>query len=87
VGFSIRAAVADLIAIRDDLRVQQAIFIGQSRGGNIAQELVCVHPERVAALVLVDCAGNTFPLLAFERLLVRLTPAILRLYPYETLLR
>lgn len=86
-GFSIRATVADLIAILDDIKVQQAIFVGQSMGGNITQELVRRHPERVAALILVDCACNTFPLSAAERLLVRLTPVILRLYPYETLLR
>jgi len=84
--FSIAIAVADLLAIFDRLSAQRAIVVGQSMGGNIAQELVHMHPERAQALVLVNCACNTFSLSAAERLAVATTPAILPMYPYETLL-
>lgn len=86
-GFSIRTAVEDLLAILDLLGYQKVILIGQSMGGNIAQELVFLHPERVRALVAMDCACNTFKLSPLEKYSVDLSPAILRLYPYELLLR
>lgn len=86
-GFSIRTAVEDILAILDLLDRQQVILVGQSMGGNIAQELVFLHPERVRAVVAMDCACNTFKLSALEKYSVDLSPTILRLYPYELLLR
>src|SRR5579859_4588649 len=50
-AFSIRAAVEDLLAILDQLGEQEVSLVGQSMGGNIAQELLFLHPERVKALV------------------------------------
>jgi pimeloyl-ACP methyl ester carboxylesterase len=84
-AFSIRAAVDDLLAILDEIGVKQAIFVGQSMGGNISQEVVFLHPERVKALVLIDCACNTFQLSGMEKWLLRMTPAILKLYPANML--
>ncbi len=60
--FSLREAVDDLLVILDEIGCQQAIFAGQSMGGNLSQEVVFLHPERVNALVLIGCACNTFPL-------------------------
>ena len=84
--FSMREVLEDLIAILDVIGVREAVFVGQSMGGNITQELVRLHPERVAALVLVDCACNSASLGWLEKLTVRITPAILALYPYNTLI-
>ena len=47
---SFKEALADLLAILDILQVEQAIFVGHSMGGNLHQELVFHHPERVKAL-------------------------------------
>jgi pimeloyl-ACP methyl ester carboxylesterase len=80
-GYSIRGAVDDLLAILDELGVRQAIFAGQSMGGNISQEVVFLHPERVKALVLIDCACNTFQLSGLEKWILTVTPALLKLYP------
>jgi 3-oxoadipate enol-lactonase len=86
-SFSVPRAVADLLAILDQIGVQQAVFVGQSTGGYVGQELVFRHPERVKALVMVDCACITFPRSALDGWLLRATPAILRLYPYDLLLK
>ena len=86
-SFSIGIVMDDLLAVLDSLGVSQAIFVGQSMGGNMTQELVRVRPERVIAAVLVDCACNTFPLSAAEQWTLGLMPALLRLYPREMLLR
>jgi 3-oxoadipate enol-lactonase len=45
--------VRDLVALLDVLGVERASVVGVSVGGRIALELALVHPERVAALVLV----------------------------------
>lgn len=42
-----------LCAALDALGIRQAIFVGQSIGGMIAQEMAIRHPHRVAALVLI----------------------------------
>lgn len=86
-NFTLPAAAEDLLAILDEIGVQQAVFVGQSMGGNLTQELVFRHPERVRALVMVDCICNTLPLTRVERAMLRLTAPLLQLYPYETLKR
>ncbi|MFB7515518.1 alpha/beta fold hydrolase [Streptomyces sp. NPDC056144] len=47
----------DLVAVLDHLRVDEAVVVGLSMGGQIAMELHRRHPGRVRGLVLVD----TFP--------------------------
>ena len=86
-AFSMQIVVDDLLAILDQLSIRQAIFAGQSMGGNVSQAMVQQHAERVDALVLIDCACNTFSLSAIEKWAVKLTPALLKLYSQERLLR
>src|SRR5690606_6803129 len=69
--------VDDLVAVFDAEQVAEAIVGGHSMGGNLAQELVRLHPQRVRALVLADCACNTAPLSLAERVGLALTPALL----------
>src|SRR6185369_15782715 len=61
-AFSLKDCADDLLAILDEAGYQQAVFVGLSMGGNITQELVFAQPERVTALVLLDCACNTLHL-------------------------
>ncbi len=83
--FTVREAVEDLVALLDVLGEQQAILVGQSMGGNIAQEMLFLHPERVIALVALDSTCNTLKLSALERALLRLARPLFHLYPYELL--
>lgn len=52
--YSIRDHARDLAGLLDRLEVQQAILIGISVGGMIAQDFAATWPERVQALVLCD---------------------------------
>lgn len=83
--FDLAAAVADLMAILDHLGAAQAVFVGHSMGGNLHQELVFHHPERVKALVFVDCTYNFQKLSAMEKFGLSLAGPIFKLYPYKTL--
>ena len=43
-----------MLAILDDVGVERAVLLGHSLGGYLSLELAIAHPERTAALVLVD---------------------------------
>lgn len=81
-----RAAEDDLLAILDELGVARATFVGHSMGGNLHQELVFHHPERVQALVFVDCTWNFQSLTPMEKFGLSLAGPIFKLYPYKTLI-
>lgn len=83
-GFSPGLVIDDLLALLDQTGYARAVVAGQSMGGNIAQEMVFRYPERVSALIAIDCTCNTLPLTGMERWLLDISPTILRLYPYET---
>ncbi len=84
--FNLQLALEDLIAVLDAIGRREAVFVGQSMGGNISQEFVRHHPDRVHALVLVDCVCNSAPLGWLERFALKITPAMLALYPYNALI-
>jgi 3-oxoadipate enol-lactonase len=83
--FNMAEAVNDLTAILDSLGVQQANFVGHSMGGNLMQELVFHHPQRVKALVFLDCTWNFQKLTALESFSLKLAKPIFDLYPWKTL--
>jgi 3-oxoadipate enol-lactonase len=84
--FELAQAEADLLALLDQLKIQQAIFVGHSMGGNLHQELVFHHPERVRALVFVDCTWNFQKLTALESFSLSIAEPIFKIYPHKLLL-
>lgn len=67
--------------------VRRAVLIGQSMGGNLAQEIAYRFPELAEKLVLIDCTRNTGRLTWFEKLALKVSGPIFALYPWEALLR
>lgn len=55
--YSDEAYIAFVLNLLDHLKLSRVVLGGNSLGGQIAWELAALHPERVAALVLVDAAG------------------------------
>ncbi|MCL4393427.1 MAG: alpha/beta hydrolase [Chloroflexi bacterium] len=53
-GYDFANVTADLFALLDSLRIQRAVILGHSWGGNVALEFAARHPRRALALVLVD---------------------------------
>jgi 3-oxoadipate enol-lactonase len=84
-AFDLSEAVNDLLAILDTLDIRQAIFVGHSMGGNLHQELVFRHPERVKALVMLDCTWNFQQLSRLEQFSLSLAEPIFKIYPYRWL--
>jgi len=79
--FNIAGAADDLLAILDKIKVKQAVLVGQSMGGNISQELVFSHPERVSAMFLLGCACNTWKLTGIEKLQIKFGVELIKNYP------
>jgi len=83
--FMLKDAEDDLLAILDRLHVKKAIFVGHSMGGNLHQELVFHHPERVQAMVFLDCTWNFQKLSALESFSLEIAEPIFKIYPYKLL--
>ncbi len=83
--FVLKDAEDDLLAILDQIGAEQAVFAGHSMGGNLHQELVFHHPERVKAMVFLDCTWNFQRLSALERFSLSIARPIFGLYPYQAL--
>jgi len=57
--FAFDDAVDDILALLDELAAERVALVGLSLGGNIAQEIVYRHRQRVDALVVADSTCNT----------------------------
>lgn len=84
-NFSIKDAAEDMVSILDSLGRMDAIFIGQSSGTYVIQELAFQHPERVKAMIMMDGTCITAKLSPIESLAVRISPLMFRLWPYGNL--
>jgi pimeloyl-ACP methyl ester carboxylesterase len=58
--YGIAAHVADLIAVLDHVGARSAVLVGHSMGAYVMARMAAEHPDRAAALVLLD-AGLPFP--------------------------
>jgi len=84
--FHLNDALDDLLALLDLLGAKQATFVGHSMGGNLHQELVFHHPERVGALVMLDCTWNFQKLSRLDVFSLKIGIPLLGWYPYKTLI-
>lgn len=53
-GYDFASITHDLDAVLDALRIDRAVLIGHSWGGNVALQYAVDHPHRVSGLVLID---------------------------------
>ena len=61
-NYGMPAQAARVMALLDQLNVQQAHFIGNSMGGFLTATIAVRHPERTLSAVMVDAAGITSPI-------------------------
>lgn len=87
VRFSAPDALADLAALLDSLELTDAVLVGHSLGGNLAQAFVREHPERTGGLIIVGSTWNAGPLTAVEQFALGLAAPLLRLIPARSLPR
>ena len=78
--YSPEAQADQTVGLMDTLGIEQAILVGHSAGGTTAMLTALRHPDRVAALVLVDAAIYTGGTPGWVRPFLRL-PQVRRLGP------
>jgi len=83
---SLAAAETDLLEILDREGFSDAIFISHSMGGNLHQELVFHHPERVKAMAFLACTWNFQKLSILESISLNVAEPIFKMYPHKLLI-
>ena len=79
--------ISDCKKLFERYSINRAILIGQSMGGNLAQEIAYQSSGLVDRMVLIDCAKNTGRLTGSEKLALKSARFLFALYPWETLIR
>ncbi len=77
-GYSLAYHIRDMVALMDDLGIDQIIPMGHSLGAFISLAFAAEHPERVDRLILVDGAGDLSQE-QFDQVFVGIKPAFDRL--------
>jgi len=85
--YSFGLVVDDIVAVLDAEGVEGAVLVGQSAGGNMAQDIAVRYPGRALGLLVIDSAYNLQRLSMFDSLLVKLGGPIAALYPWRALVR
>lgn len=84
-GFSLELCAGDMLAILDEIGVEQAVLCGQSLGGYIAQHIYMLAPQRVQAMIVI---GSTPLAKAYSQLEIwtlQVTMPLFKLWPYRHL--
>ena len=85
VHFTVPVVVDDLVAILDEIGVQNVVAVGQSFGGYVSQELLFRYPERVDALGIIGATDITSVPSRLEYLALKLSPYLFKIWPYQHL--
>ena len=86
-AFDYHDALQDIVLICEKHQIKSATFIGQSMGGNLAQDIAYYHPQLVKSLILIDCLKNTNKLTPLEKLTLKMMPMVLMRYPEPVFLK
>ena len=87
-NFSLENAAIELFKIVNQENFSNVHLVGQSMGGYISQIFALKYPGLVKTITAVDSSpvqGSYYS--KMDRWLLSITPSILRLYPYKTLIQ
>lgn len=83
--FSISTAAEDLLSMAEKEGYDKMHVVGQSMGGYIVQEAVFRYPEKIKSVSIIGSTPLTFKYSRIDTFLLKITPYILSLYPYNML--
>jgi len=85
--FSFKDMHNDCLKLLEIHKIEKAVFIGQSMGGNLAQEIAYYNPGFIEKLVLIDCTKNTQKLSSADKFTLKISRFLFMMYPWKTLVR
>ena len=86
--FSLKKAADTLVKILDKEELESVHLVGQSMGGYIAQIVAHGYPEKVKSITTIGSSPIQPRYYSkLDNWLLRITPALLRLYPYDLLIK
>jgi len=85
--FDFKDMYNDCLKLFEIQKIEKAIIIGHSMGGNLAQEIAYNYPEMVSKLILIDCTKNTQKLSIVEKIIIKSSRLIFTCYPWKTLIK
>ena len=83
--FEFEGMISDCKKIYEIYNIEKATIIGQSMGGNIAQEIAYYYPDLVDKIVLIDCSINTEKLTFIENYILKYSKFMFNCYPWDIL--
>ncbi|RDY27706.1 alpha/beta hydrolase [Romboutsia weinsteinii] len=83
--FEFEGMISDCKKIYEIYNIEKATIIGQSMGGNIAQEIAYYYPDLVDKIVLIDCSINTGKLTFIENYILKYSKFMFNCYPWDIL--
>ena len=84
--FSTELLVSDLNSLLSIEKIEKCILVGQSMGGNLAQEYAFQFENKIEGLILIDCTKNIQKLSFVERILWATARPIFAMYPWSSLI-
>ena len=81
--FDFKEMFDDCLKLFEIHQIERAILIGQSMGGNLAQEIAYYYPQKVEKIVIMESTQNTQRLNWLERLTLKYARQIFALYPWK----
>lgn len=85
--FGLGDLAKDCLNIMDDLQIPQAVLLGQSEGGMIAQEVYRLQPHRVKAVVTVGASPIMLTYTKSDIWLLKFSTKIIKLWPYANFMK
>lgn len=82
-AFTISDLADDAVGILKELKIATAVFVGQSEGGMIAQEIYRLHPTLVKGIVAIGSSPIMLTYTAFDVWLLNFSTSIIKLWPYR----
>lgn len=85
--FNTDLLVSDLNSVLNHENFERFILVGQSMGGNLAQEYAFQYGSKIDGLVLIDCTKNLQTLTGLEKIIWASAKPIFALYPWDSLVK
>ena len=86
-NFTITDLANDALGILESLKISTAIFVGQSEGGMIAQEIYRLNPSIVQGMVTIGASPIMIPYSKMDVWLLSMSTSIIKIWPYNNFMK